>query len=817
MEFKKNNRENALQNVTGIFTESETKPNSNQSKYNRVSSPGRAKLLAQTLFSTLVLFSSPVLAQESSSTLELSSIDGSNGLTFDVVETDSIVNVKAIGDINGDGLVDVAIGISNANPGNKPFAGITYVVFGQKGGLPSPLDVTALNGSNGFRVDGTLRNEFLGRSLSEAGDINSDGVDDFIIGTSSGAVGGPNTAGAAYVIFGKTTGFASTLSLSELDGNTGFSVMGENAKDRLGRSVSYAGDVNADGIDDIVIGAEGADPGGRNGAGTSYVVFGTANGFSQTFDLSTLDGNNGFAIHGILPSDGSGNWVKNIGDINADGADDLIIAAPLANPGGLFGAGSTYVVFGSSTGFAPALELSNLNGANGFGINGLSEGDGLGSRSGAAGDINGDGIDDLLIGGINVDVDGVPNAGVSYVLFGNEAPFGPRFPLNSLDGESGFSIVGAKEGDRAGRPVGVGDVNGDGANDILVGASGLDSNGASEAGGGYVVFGKPTGYSAKVNLASLTSNDGFTINGAAVGDGTFGEGGKGDFNGDGINDLILGGAQKRSSHIVYGVSGKTGPTTVFSSVLPAARSGFVGGPAITVFASVINAGANLADNCRLAVPNGSPFTFSYQPTNAANVSVGPSDAAFLMNPGAIQSFILSFTPTVSGAGAAVFPQASCDSGNVALIPGVNSVFLSIDNAAVPDILSISSTPDANGIITVPAANASFMSVSATNIGVGDAAGSQDAAITVSVDDGGANLPLLYQICETDAAGTCNNPPASADIVTTIGAGPSFFGVFVFDQTTGGVSLDPANKRVFLRFTDAGGTVRSVTSAAVTVP
>jgi hypothetical protein len=76
---------------------------------------------------------------------------------------------------------------------------------------------------------------------------------------------------------------------------------------------------------------------------------------------------------------------------------------------------------------------------------------------------------------------------------------------------------------------------------------------------------------------------------------------------------------------------------------------------------------------------------------------------------------------------------------------------------------------------------------------------------------------LYQICETDALGACNAPPASTDISTTIGAGPSFFGVFVFDQTSGGISLDPASKRVFLRFTDAGGTVRSVTSAAVTVP
>ncbi|VAV88052.1 FIG01023050: hypothetical protein [hydrothermal vent metagenome] len=260
-----------------------------------------------------------------------------------------------------------------------------------------------------------------------------------------------------------------------------------------------------------------------------------------------------------------------------------------------------------------------------------------------------------------------------------------------------------------------------------------------------------------------------------------------------------------------------GPTTVFSSVLPSARSGFVGGLDITVFASAINAGSNQADHCKVFVPGTAPVNLSFQETNPAdNSAKGAANLAFDMAPGQARSFILSFTPTTISSGEDVFPDIACINSNVGQIPGVNTVFLSIDNVAVPDVLSIIATPSGNGIVTVPTDSISFMSASATNIGVGDVAGSQDAAITVSVDDGGANLSLLYQLCETDAAANCITPLGTGDVNTTIGSGPSFFAVFISDQSSGGIPLDPANSRVFLRFTDAGGTVRSVTSAAVTV-
>ncbi|MCF6292798.1 MAG: choice-of-anchor D domain-containing protein, partial [Robiginitomaculum sp.] len=254
---------------------------------------------------------------------------------------------------------------------------------------------------------------------------------------------------------------------------------------------------------------------------------------------------------------------------------------------------------------------------------------------------------------------------------------------------------------------------------------------------------------------------------------------------------------------------------LFSSVLPSARSGFIGGPAITVFASVINATAGTARNCRVVIPGAAPVTLSYQPTDATNAPVGAPEQLFDIPGNEIRSFVLAFTPTAVSTGEDVFPDFMCDNANVGAIPGVNTVFLSVDTVAGPDILSINATPSGDGIISIPSGGASFMTVSVINIGAGDTEVSDDATITTSVDTGAAALPLLLQICETNSVSVCVTPLATS-ITDTIGSVPSFFAVFVTDQSTGGIALDPANARVFLRFTDAAGTVRSVTSAAVTV-
>ncbi len=138
--------------------------------------------------------------------------------------------------------------------------------------------------------------------------------------------------------------------------------MAANCRGYSGCSVSGAGDVNGDGIDDVIIGASSADPHNILQAGESYVVFGSLAGFPTNLDLADLDGSNGFLINGIDAGDISGYSVSGAGDVNGDGIDDLIIGALWADPDGLSGAGESYVVFGSTTRFPSSLELATLSG-----------------------------------------------------------------------------------------------------------------------------------------------------------------------------------------------------------------------------------------------------------------------------------------------------------------------------------------------------------------------------------------------------------------------------------------------------------------------
>ena len=418
--------------------------------------------------------------------LALSSLDGSNGFRLDGVEAGDLLgdlagaSVSAAGDINGDGIDDLIVGAPNANFRR----GISYVVFGRSTGFGPALSLSSLDGSNGFRLDGTEPFDYSGQSVSGAGDINGDGIDDLVIGARREDAGG---AGSSYVVFGRTTGFSAALALASLDGSDGFRLDGVSAGDWAGRSVSAAGDINDDGIDDLLIGAYRA----NNAAGRSYVVFGRSTGFGPVLALSSLDGSNGFRLDGVTTDDYSGFSVSDAGDINGDGIDDLLIGAYRADPdGNRFGAGSSYVVFGRSTGFGALLALSSLDGNTGFRLDGVAEFDRSGISVSAAGDINGDGFNDLIIGAEVAAPDGNDNAGSSYVMFGRSTGFSPVLALSSLDGSNGFRIDGSATGGGSGRSVsGVGDTNGDGIADVIVGAPGVDSNGNNQAGSSYVVFG----------------------------------------------------------------------------------------------------------------------------------------------------------------------------------------------------------------------------------------------------------------------------------------------------------------------------------------
>ena len=397
------------------------------------------------------------------------------------------------------------------------------------------LELSTLDGSNGFVINGINAYDSLGQSGSWVGDFNDDGFEDLIIAARHASPDGRTSAGECYIVFGTNAGFPANFDLSTLDGTNGFVIKGINAGDCLGgvnveNGVSEAGDVNGDGVDDIIIGAFEADPDGKYSAGESYVVFGSNAGFPASFDLSTLDGTNGFVIKGISPYDRSGMFVSEAGDVNGDGFDDIIIRC---------GFNKNCVVFGSSAGFAASLELSDLNGSNGFVINGS----GQACFASGAGDVNGDGIEDLIIGA------NLANgyAGESYVVFGSNAGFPASFYLSTLNGTNGFVIKGIDPYDQSGHSVSeAGDFNGDGLSDVIIGACGADPGGES-----YVVFGSNAGFSASLELAALNGTNGFVIKGIDPYEYSgWSVSSAGDFNGDGVDDIIIGALQ--GGYMVFG-------------------------------------------------------------------------------------------------------------------------------------------------------------------------------------------------------------------------------------------------------------------------
>ena len=251
--------------------------------------------------------------------------------------------------------------------------------------------------SNGFRLDGIDADDCSGSSVAGAGDVNGDGIDDLIIGAPAPTRTASTTPARATSSSARTPASRRASISRRSTASNGFRLDGIDAYDCSGISVAGAGDVNGDGIDDLIVGAPGADPDGKYDAGESYVVFGTDTGFAASLDLSALDGSNGFRLDGIDADDRSGCSVAGAGDVNGDGIDDLIVGAPGADPDG-DAAGESYVVFGTDTGFAASLDLSALDGSNGFRLDGIDAYDRSGSSVAGAGDVNGDGIDDLIVG-----------------------------------------------------------------------------------------------------------------------------------------------------------------------------------------------------------------------------------------------------------------------------------------------------------------------------------------------------------------------------------------------------------------------------------
>ncbi|MGB0439465.1 MAG: hypothetical protein ACPGFC_05090, partial [Paracoccaceae bacterium] len=477
------------------------------------------------------------------------------GLHFTgAAEGDSLGNaVSVLGDINGDGLDDVAFAAPMADGED----GEVYVVFGSSEGLESALTPADLDGTNGFVITSKGAGDHTGYSVSGIGDFNDDGIDDFAIGAPFADRGVSTDRGEIHIVFGRDTvptdavptpeGFEANLNVASLDGTYGFEIVGASRNSQSGYDISGGGDINADGIADLIVGVRYGSKSGQTKSGDTYVIFGTSDAQTVDMRLSEIDGSNGFRVEGVDSRDRSGSVVASLGDFNGDGFDDFVIGAPFADPEGT-SSGEAYIVFGFDDTAVGAFSADDLDGTNGFRFVGEDAYDRTGFAVSAAGDLNNDGLADVAIGARTAD-DGGTNSGSTYIIYGREAAMPATRRPEHLNGQLGTLIKGDNNDDESGYAVAsAGDLNSDGIDDLIIGARGADIRGSwsslvqdYDVGAAIVVYGQDGGLGSSVNISHLDDDAGFILYGRDEYENMgYAVGGAGDINGDGIHDIVLG-------------------------------------------------------------------------------------------------------------------------------------------------------------------------------------------------------------------------------------------------------------------------------------
>ena len=313
---------------------------------------------------------------------------------------------------------------------------------------------------------GVSQDAGLGETVA-VGDINGDGFEDLILGSPGAFLG----AGAVYVTYGRAGGFTPQIDLVNPTFTT-TAIPGIEAGAAFGASVA-TGDLNGDGFDDIIAGAPDADPDSKPGAGSVFVVYGRTASLPPQIDLAA--GPTGvLRLDGEAPGDGFGKAVGS-GNADGDGFSDLIVGAPGGDPNGRTNAGQAYLYYGGQTLSGPVR------------LAGGATRDALGTSVGA-GDLNQDGRDEIILRAPEATASGGIGAGIVYVVAGRVT----RLPSPIELGASplGVSrIFGESERDRLGNGIAVGDVDGDNAGDLILGARLADTPGGYNAGKVYVIRG----------------------------------------------------------------------------------------------------------------------------------------------------------------------------------------------------------------------------------------------------------------------------------------------------------------------------------------
>lgn len=389
---------------------------------------------------------------------------------------------------------------------------------------PSAFELSLAHAPLIFQGEGV--GDWSGYSVAPAGDVNQDGYDDILVGAPyAGPQDFPGN-GKAYLILGRERNAWSSqrINLSQADA----SFAGFYHRSMSGRQNYTAGDVNGDGYDDFLISCWKYRPGE---SGKVYLFLGNEDiDWGNNFPLDAAD----ISFTGVDREDRAGWYITTTGDVNGDSLDDFLITAVGDAEGGGFRAGTTYLILGRlAADWGQNYSLANADAS----FIGEAIGDVAGRSVAGAGDVNGDGLADFLIGALYND-DGGVDAGKAYLILGKrEADWGQNYPLSLADA----SFIGVNENDQIGRRVAFGgDINGDGLEDMLFGAS-YNDQGGEDAGKAFLVYGRPdAGWGTNFSLAYADAT--------FVGEDLLGQAGRrvsgiGDINQDGYDDFIVGAPQ----------------------------------------------------------------------------------------------------------------------------------------------------------------------------------------------------------------------------------------------------------------------------------
>ena len=404
------------------------------------------------------------------------------------------------GDVNGDGFADVVVGARFFDDGETD-EGRAYVYLGSSSGLSVAADWTA---------DGDQAEAWFGVSVASAGDVNGDGFSDVVVGAP--LFDDPEDAeGRAFLYLGSSSGLAASAAwVAEPD----------SAHAWFGRWARSAGDVDGDGYSDVVVGALALDA-GEVDEGRAYVFHGTATGLSTTATWTTESDQDQAYL---------GDAVATAGDVDGDGYSDLLVAAP-AYDAGETDEGRVWLYSGSASGLAATSAWT----AEGDQVDAL-----FGSSLACAGDLNGDGYADVVIGAVDYD-----SEGRAFVYLGSASGLGP----------SADSILGVGQAESAfgGRVSAAGDVDGDGLGDFLVAAPSYDAASIDE-GAVFLYYGAGAGPAAAPAWTVESDMDLAALGNAVAS--------AGDVNGDGFDDLIVGALSYSDEGAAFVFEGSSsGPST----------------------------------------------------------------------------------------------------------------------------------------------------------------------------------------------------------------------------------------------------------------